>query len=172
MKKKLFIFGTIGIIAILTVVLVVFGQNNNNSQNQKTPLVDRFEKVIKAKEPKFDGGRKTTGGAQRKDYSQLEWKLHEDYVYADVSDYYNLEDAVMTMKNYVTGLDYRAAPTSASKLTKLGDEAYIELGRNSADIKLRKGNVVIKVSATNAIVAKRFAKYFVREIEKRDRGEP
>ena len=86
--------------------------------------------------------------------------------------HYKLEDAITTMKNYVDGLNYRAAPAIATKLAKLGDEAYIELDSSSAKIKLRKGNVVIKVSATNQILAKRFAKYFVREIEKRDKGEP
>lgn len=172
MKRKTFIFGTISMISILAIALIVFGQNNGNPQNPQNRLVDRFEKLIKNKEPKFIGGRKTIGGEQRKDHSILGWKLHEDYVFSNVSDYYTLEDAIADMKNYIEGINFRPAPAKVTKLTNLADEAYLETGRNSANIKLRKGKVVMKVSATNPIIAKRFAKYFVREIEKRDRGEP
>ena len=52
MKKRFISFGTISIISILTIVVVVFGQNNNNFR-KNSPLVERIGQAIKNKEKKF-----------------------------------------------------------------------------------------------------------------------
>ena len=168
------------ITAILMSMIAGFGQNSNpemkgvNKHSRPDPnpvLVGRFEKIIKNKEKKFVGKREVVNKDDDRAFGMLVWKLHEDYVEIRISDFYSLEEAFKLMSS-MTDMGKRGGRVILTKLTNLGDEAYLELGKNSANIKLRKGKVVLRISSTNPILAKRFAKYFVREIEKRDKGEP
>ncbi|HRH44524.1 MAG TPA: hypothetical protein PKY82_23010 [Pyrinomonadaceae bacterium] len=173
------------ITAILMSMIVVFGQNSNpemktvNKHSRPDPnpvLVGRFEKIIKNKEKKFVGKREVVNKDDDGAFGMLVWKLHEDYVGVRVSDFYSLQDALKQMSS-MTDTGKRGMRVILTKLTNLGDEAYIVIHNYpphppNTEMGVRKGNVVLRISSTNPILAKRFAKYFVREIEKRDKGEP
>jgi hypothetical protein len=178
MKKKEVIIRIFLVTAILAIALVVIGQNNNALEHKKQ-LIERFEKTIKNKEPKFKGGR--TGGWDELSsmlQSNVSWKFGEAYVNATVFDYYSESDAAMYFRVNYTENNSSVLRSHGTKLTNLGDEAWLIITDNynkkdgSTQIMLRKGSIHILVRATSPILAKRFARYLVREIEKRDRGEP
>jgi hypothetical protein len=178
MRKKDLIIGLLFVVLVSTLVLIVVGQNNN-VQNSKKQLVERFDRTVKNKEPKFKGGR--TGGwgeFPTELQSSLGWKFGEAYINASISDYYSENDAIRYFK-----LNYSENPLSpliaygGVKLTNLADEAWMNVTDRSrkdgnAQIVFRKGSVIIRIQGTSTSLTKRFARYLVREIEKRDRGEP
>mgnify|MGYP001201329993 CR=1 FL=1 len=165
----------------LSIIIIVFslticGQNNNEKKN--SPLVERFEKAIKAKEKKFTQHNieKTTRRSNRNN-STIVWRFGEAGIESSFLEFDSEKEAVSYLYNVYINNVWDPSSNGRSKLLNLGDEAYItpniyNKGNNSATLLVRKGNVLLNIFASDQILAKRFAKYFVREIEKRDRGEP
>jgi hypothetical protein len=176
MKKKGIIIRIFLVTAILAIALVVIGQNNNNPQNNKKQLIERFERVIKNKEPKFKGGINGLDERVNKLRYSIGWKFGEVYVSGQVTDYYLENEAIEFIR-----VNYKEDPPQAMrvavKLTNLGDEAWMAYAHDypknkNVSILIRKGSVVMVIYAVSDTLGKRFARYLVREIEKRDRGEP
>jgi hypothetical protein len=177
MKKRFFIIGTSLVVAISVLVLIVVAQNNN-PLNSKKQLIERFEKAIKAREPKFNGSRGELSEFQTKFQSSMGWKFGEAYIDVSISDYYSESNAIEYFKS-----SYSENPLSplraygGVRLTNLGDDAWLMVTDKkrkdgSAYIIMRKGSVIMIIEGTATTLTKRFARYLVREIEKRDRGEP
>ena len=61
-----------------------------------------------------------------------------------------------------------SVPLQITKLTQLGDEAYMSTGpysKGETNLLVRKGNYFILMTATSQGLAKRFAKHMVAEID-------
>jgi hypothetical protein len=177
MKNKGFIIGASLILTISTLVLMVMAQNNT-PLNSKKQLIERLEKAVKAKEPKFNGRRGELSEFPDELQSSLSWNFGEAYVNVSIFDYYSENDAIKYFK-----MNYSENPMSplraygGIRLTNLGDDAWLMVTDKkrkdgSAYIIMRKGSVIMIIEGTATTLTKRFARYLVREIEKRDRGEP
>jgi hypothetical protein len=161
---------------IVIVSIMVMAQNNNDKKH--SPLVQRIEKAIKAKEKKFSQFDVTKGEKRNNSlHSTVVWKLGEAGVDVNFIEFNTEKEAVDYLYNNFINNRFDMANIGRSKLTNLGDEAFItsamyNKGSKTVSMLIRKGGVLITMTASNTILGKRFAKYFVREIEKRDRGEP
>lgn len=175
-NKKIFAVGAACCLSILFVVFYTMGQNNNSQQQGKPELVERFEKAIKNKESKFTLNKSRFGERLGKAVSSsMRWKLHVDNVSLGISEFDSLDDAKNRYNLHFNSPTQ--VPVPRTKLGNLGDEAFITVSGQKgklefATIIVRKGDTVLDLRSNNVPAAKRFARHFVREIEKRDRGEP
>ena len=72
-------------------------------------------------------------------------------------------DAITGINNVLSAP--KAVPIQRTKLTDLGDEAYISVNEdNYTQMVIRKQNVLILLSATSPKLAKRFARHLVDSI--------
>ncbi|HRH44523.1 MAG TPA: hypothetical protein PKY82_23005 [Pyrinomonadaceae bacterium] len=175
--EKTLTFIAISIVSILTFASIVSGQNNQNEQ-RNSPLVERFEKAIKTKEKRFTQHNIAKSERQLNRISSgIVWRFGENGVECEILEFDSEKEAIDYLyRGYINNLKDTSSD-GRSKLTNLGDEAYItpnmyKKGNKTASLLVRKGNVLINMFASDQILGKRFAKYFVREIEKRDKGEP
>ena len=163
-------------IAIVVFSIMATAQSNNDKKH--SPLVQRIEKAIKAKEKRFSQFDITKGEKRNNVFrSKIIWRFGEAGVEVNFIEFSSAKEATDYLNiNYInSSLDM--ASYGRSKLMNLGDEAYITPSMYNKDNKtvsmlVRKGSVLITMNASDAILGKRFGRYFVREIEKLDRGEP
>lgn len=178
MSKKRIIFGTILIVLSLGLVQIGMGQTNKRL-DEKKQLTGRLVRAVNVKEPRFSGGQNVRFDERENSLNSfIGWKFWEAYVNVSISDYYLEKDAKDFMRINVSEAKLSHFRNVAIRLTNLGDEAWLAITDNfnrkngRTQIVLRKGSIIMTVSATSPNLAKRFARYFVTEIEKRDRGEP
>ena len=136
-------------------------------------MLEKIKKAVGQKEPKFQLTQgKSTKETKRK-YIAIGWKLWEDYVSVQIFDEEDEKAAQYLIDVNIGKRGYTNSRCKNTQLTNLGDEAYMCISNNKhTQILMRKRGATVFLSSTSPIVAKRFARYIMREIEKRDRGEP
>jgi hypothetical protein len=157
-------------LALLLGMLAVVGQQQQEGAMAKkdVPVTDRFEKAVKAKEPKFKIGNTLRRKNEKENYVLQGWKAGDDeFVSASTYELASAEEAAAVLQSNITAP--MSVPVQTIKVTRLGDEAYMRMNKaygkeGETDLLFRKGNVVLIISASSPGVAKRFAKHMAEEI--------
>ena len=157
----------IGVIAVIFAVCsasmpVTIGQISYGSADLSQ--VDKYEKALKSKEPSFKRGHKSTEKRENSKYTTVEWTKGDDFVSVRNTEFASVEEAASAMTSALNVP--KSQPRPRTKLTNLGDEAYISVGyENYTQMIIRKDNVLILLSATSPKLAKRFARHLVDSID-------
>jgi len=167
----------IGIIsfAVLSVGFLTVTAQTSDKKGIYT-VAEKFEKSIKNKEPKFKLFFKTVKEKRGTDeYATIawvkgdaaKWKRGDDSVDIETVEFDSTEEAVSHLQNSIN------VPVSVilpkTKLTNLGDEAYIMVGHmGSTYMFIRKGKVYLRLNANSPALAKRFARHLVDSIDIQD----
>lgn len=165
MKNKL-VIGIISFAVLSVGFLIVMAQTSN--KKDKLPPAEKFEKAIKNKEPKFKQSfKKVKEDRGNGEYATFEWVKDDDAVYVETVEFDSIEEAVLGLKNASN------VPVSVrlpkTKLTNLGDEAYISVGfKGFTQMFIRKGKVYLRLNANSPALAKRFARHLVDSIDTQD----
>ena len=131
------------------------------------PVTDRFENAIKANEPGFKLAGKHVSNNQENKYVLLGWKSDDDIVSTTTYELASAEEAAEYLSKSLKAPV--SVPLQTTKLTGLGDEAYMSfstyLKNGHTNLLFRKGKYVIVMSASKPDVAQRFAKLMASEIQ-------
>lgn len=160
-----------GLILLLVCVslgtLTVVGQQGGPMSKKQIPVSDRIENAIKAKEPKFKLANKLLRNNQEQKYASLGWKSGEDIVSTTTYELASPQEAQEMLRKSINAP--MSVPVQITKLTQLGDEAYMSTGlyakEGETNLLLRKGNYFIIMTASSQGLAKRFARHIVTEID-------
>jgi hypothetical protein len=147
-----------------------------SDKKDKLSVAGKFEKSIKNKEPKFKQSFKKEKEKRGTDeYATFdwikgdaaEWKRGDDVVYVETVEFDSIEQAISQLQNFVNVPV--SLPLSVTKLTNLGDEAYIMVGHTgSTYMFIRKGKVYIRLDASSPALEKRFARHLVDSIDSQE----
>ena len=146
--------------------LIVVGQQGEPMAKKQIPVSDRIENAIKAKEPKFKLANKLLRNNQEQKYASLGWKSGEDIVSTTTYELASPQEAEEMLRKSLNAP--MSVPLQITKLTQLGDEAYMSTGlysKGEVNILVRKGNYFILMTGSSQGLAKRFAKHMVAEID-------
>ena len=140
------------ILLLVGVVLgtsIVVGQQEEPRSKKQVPVSDRIENAIKAKEPKFRLAGKLLRNNQEEKYALLGWKSGEDIVSTTTYELASSQEAEEMLRKSINAP--MSVPVQITKLTQLGDEAYMSTGLYSKEgetnLLLRKGNYFITMTA-------------------------
>jgi hypothetical protein len=154
------------LVGVILGALIVVGQQGEPMLKKQTPVPDRIENAIKAKEPKFRLTGKLLRNNEKEKYALLGWQSGEDIVSSNTYELASPQEAEEMLRKTLNAP--MSVPLQVTKLTQLGDEAYMSTGPYSngkTNLLVRKGNYFILMSATSQGLAKRFAKHMVAEID-------
>jgi hypothetical protein len=133
-----------------------------NSSNGR-PLAESYDKAVKSKEPKFRQTVKSKEKRGRDEYLIFDWAKGDSSVNIESIELDSAEEASAALQaalNVPVGVG-----TPKTKLTNLGDEAYLNVSpHGSAQMFIRIGNVYLRLNATSPKLAKRFARHLVDSI--------
>lgn len=154
------------LVGVILGTLIVVGQQGAPMTKKQIPVSDRFENAIKAKEPKFRLAGKLLRNNQEQKYASLGWKSGQDIVSTTTYELASPQEAEEMLRKTLNAP--MSVPLQVTKLTQLGDEAYMSTGPYSKEgetnLLLRKGNYFIMMTASTQGLAKRFAKHMAAEI--------
>ena len=154
-------------VSLIPGTLIVVGQQEEPDTKKQIPVADRIESAIKAKEPKFNLANKLLRNNQEQKYVSLGWKSGEDIVSTTTYELASPQEAEEMLRKTLNAP--MSVPVQITKLTQLGDEAYMSTGLYSKEgetnLFLRKGNYFIIMIASSQDLAKRFAKHMATEID-------
>lgn len=155
------------LVGVILGTLIVVGQQGEPVTRNQIPVFDRLNNTIKAKEPKFKLTANSQHNKQGHKYVLLGWQSGEDLVSTTTYEFSSPEEATDMMRKSLAAP--RSVPVQTTKLTQLGDEAYMSTSYYSKEgrtyLFLRKGNYFILMTASSQDLAKRFAKHMADEIE-------
>lgn len=154
------------LVGVMIGALIVVGQQGEPMAKKQIPVSDRFENAIKAKEPKFKLAGKQFSNNQEQKYVLLGWKSGEEIVSTNTYELASPQEAEERLRKTLNAP--MSVPLQITKLTQLGDEAYMSTGpysKGETNLLVRKGNYFILMTATSQGLAKRFAKHMVAEID-------
>lgn len=162
MKKKLLGVGIVALLISLMTFLIVMAQSSD--KKIKPPLIERYEKAAKAKETGFKQVNKSKDKRGNQEYTVLAWTKGDDFVDIDSLELNSVEEAAAAV-NAAVNFPV-AVPVPRTKLTDLGDEAYISITyKGFTQMFIRKGNVYLRLNASSPKLAKRFARHLVDSID-------
>ena len=153
-------------VGVILGTLIVVGQQGGPASKKQIPLSDRIENAIKAKEPKFKLAGKLLRNNEKEKYALLGWQSGEDIVSSNTYELASPQEAEEMLRKTLNAP--MSVPLQITKLTQLGDEAYMSTGlysKGKVNLLVRKGNYFILMSATSQGLAKRFARHMVTEID-------
>ena len=154
------------LVGLILGTLIVVGQQGEPMTKKQIPWSDRIENAIKAKEPKFKLGGKLLRNNEKQKYALLGWQSGKDIVSSNTYELASPQEAEEMLRKTLNAP--MSVPLQITKLTQLGDEAYMSTGlysKGEVNLLVRKGNYFILMSATSQGLAKRFAKHMVAEID-------
>ena len=154
------------LVAVILGTLIVVGQQGEPMTKKQIPVSDRIENAIKAKEPKFKLAGKLLRNNEKQKYALLGWQSGEDIVSTNTYELASPQEAEEMLRKTLNAP--MSVPLQVTKLTQLGDEAYMSIGpysKGETNLLVRKGNYFILMTATSQGLAKRFAKHMVAEID-------
>jgi len=154
------------LVGVILGTLIVVGQQGEPMTKKQIPVSERIENAIKAKEPKFKLAGKQFSNNQEQKYVMLGWKSGEEIVSTNTYELASPQEAEEMLRKTLNAP--MSVPLQITKLTQLGDEAYMSTGPYSNgkhNLLVRKGNYFILMTATSQGLAKRFAKHMVAEID-------
>ena len=154
------------LVGVILGTLIVVGQQGEPMLKKQTPVPDRIENAIKAKEPKFRLENKLLRNNQEQKYASLGWKSGEEIVSTITYELASPQEAEETLRKTLNAP--MSVPLQITKLTQLGDEAYMSTGlysKGEVNLLVRKGNYFILMTGSSQGLAKRFAKHMVAEID-------
>lgn len=155
------------LVGVIPGTLIVVGQQGEPMSKKQIPVSDRIENAIKAKEPKFKLANKRLSNNQEQKYSSLGWKSGEDIVSTTTYELASPQEAEEMLRKSINAP--MSVPVQITKLTQLGDEAYMSTGsyakEGETNLLLRKGNYFIIMTASSQGLARRFAKHMATEID-------
>lgn len=133
----------------------------------ETSLAERLDHAVKSQEPNWKSEYKFSRREAQRDTSSNGWKSDDHYVNVTTYEEASTEGAsalLNMIRKAPTG-----APTRATKLDNLADEAYLytevrEKKTGFLEMLLRCDNVVVALSASSPQLAQRFARHIVKEI--------
>ncbi len=136
-------------------------------EKKDTPVTDRFENAIKAKEPQFKLVSKHVSKNQQENSVLQGWKSGEDFVSVTTNEFSSASEAAELLRKTLNAP--MSVPVRTIKLTQLGDEAYLRPNgpyskEGYTELFFRKGNFVIIMSASTRGSIQRFAKHMADEI--------
>lgn len=155
----------------LTATYIVSAQEKTPNEQDKNLLVERVAKVAKERDKIKVSGKSTS----RKDgYVDSLMTLKRGSVAAN-TQIYEFADS-NAASEFIKTMFLNAPPLAVSvnfvRLTNLGDEAYLRSSPSSPykQIILRTSANVVVIDSSRIDVARYFAKYFVDEAAKREKG--
>jgi len=154
------------LVGVMIGALIVVGQQGEPMAKKQIPVSDRFENAIKAKEPKFKLAGKLLRNNQEQKYALLGWKSGEEIVSTNTYELASPQEAEEMLRKTLNAPV--SVPLQITRLTQLGDEAYMSTGpysKGETNLLVRKVNYFILMTATSQGLAKRFAKHMVAEID-------
>ena len=155
------------LVGVILGTLIVVGQQGEPMTKKHIPVSDRIENAIKEKEPKFQLANKLLRNNQEQKYATLGWKSGEEIVSTITYELASPQEAEEMLRKSMNAP--MSVPIQITKLTQLGDEAYMSTSDYSkagqTSLRFRKGNYFIVMSASSQGLAKRFAKHMVMEID-------
>ena len=155
------------LVGLILGTLIVVGQQGEPMTKKQIPLSDRIENAIKAKEPKFKLAGKLLRNNEKQKYALLGWQSGEDIVSTTTYELASPQEAEEMLRKSINAP--MSVPLQITKLTQLGDEAYMSSGpyakEGETNLLLRKGNYFIIMTASSQGLAKRFAKHMAAEID-------
>jgi len=154
-------------VSVILGTLIVVGQQEEPTTKKQMPVANRIENAIKAREPKFKLANKFLSNNQDQKYVSLGWKSGEDVVSTTTYEFASPQKAEEMLRKTLNAP--MSVPVQITKLTQLGDEAYMSTGlyakEGETNLFLRKGNYFIVMIASSQDLAKRFAKHMATEID-------
>ena len=155
------------LVVVILGTLIVVGQQGESMTKKDTPVTDRFENAIKAKEPQFKLVSKHVSKNRQENSVLQGWKSGEDFVSTTTYEFASAAEAAELLRKTLNAP--MSVPVRIIKLTQLGDEAYLQSnGPNGKEghtqLFFRKGNFVIIMSASMPGFVQRFAKHMADEI--------
>ena len=155
------------LVGVILGALIVVGQEGAPMTKKDVPVTDRFENAIKAKEPTFRLTGKLGRNNKEEKYVLLGWKSGEDFVSTTTYELASPEEAAEMLRKTLDAP--MSVPVQTTKLTHLGDEAYMSTSHygkeGETNLLLRKGKYFIVMSASSQGLARRFAKHMAGEID-------
>jgi hypothetical protein len=154
------------LVGVILGTLIVVGQQGEPMTKKQIPVSERIENAIKAKEPKFTLAGKLLRNNEKEKYTLLGWKSGEEIVSTNTYELASPQEAEEMLRKTLNAP--MSVPLQITKLTQLGDEAYMSTGpysKGETNLLVRKGNYFILMTATSQGLAKRFAKHMVAEID-------
>ena len=155
------------LVGVIFGTLIVVGQQGEPMTKKQIPVSDRIENAIKAKEPKFKLAGKLLRNNEKEKYALLGWQSGEDIVSTTTYEFASPQKAEEMLRKTLNAP--MSVPVQITKLTQLGDEAYMSTGlyakEGETNLFLRKGNYFIVMIASSQDLAKRFAKHMATEID-------
>ena len=154
------------LVGVILGTLIVMGQQGEPMTKKQIPVPDRFENAIKEKEPNFRLNSKLQRNNENEKYVLLGWQSGEEIVSTTTYELASPQEAEEMLRKSLNAP--RSVPVQTTKLTQLGDEAYMSTSdygkKGQTSLLLRKGNYFILMSASSQGLAKRFAKHMAAEI--------
>lgn len=171
MKKQIVVKFLIFCTLFLTATYTATAQQNSPNEQDKNLLVERVAKVAKERDRMKVSGKSTSRVDGYVD-SLMDLRRGSVGVRTRIYEFADPTTASEFLKTTYLNAVPLAVSVNFVRLTKLGDEAYLRSspGFPSKQIILRIGANVVRIDSSRPEVARYFAKYFVDEAIKREKG--
>jgi len=131
-------------------------------------LFERIDRAVKAKEPRWKLLTKNERKGAEQRYFTHEWGRGDEYVQTTTYEYADAEEAARDLTEFLRTPG--SAPTRVEKVPGLGDEAYAIGGppygrRGGGTVVARRGHVVIRLDTSSLLMAQRFARHMLAEVD-------
>lgn len=154
-------------IGVIPGILIVVAQQGEPMTQKQIPVFDRIENVIKVKEPKFKLAGKLLRNNEEMKHALLGWQSGEEIVSSTTYELASPQEAEEMLRKSINAP--MSVPVQITRLTQLGDEAYMSTGfyakEGKTNLLLRRGKYFIIMTASSQDLAKRFAKHIVTGID-------